>query len=514
MTFEQVLKDIENLVGRELSSINPNTGSIQLVQIDRDQQSYVVKPSKGNKVTRRFSELQKIWDQLVLHSAANVEVVLEGSGSSRNQPETVLANLPYIDYFKFNKKKHLYLQKTNTHELGSINQLSASAQKEVKRILNSQYSFDRRNFSERFGKALATLKDSLEEVSVKYPGELRSSSLVPSMDELDTLLKIIEGTIIRPSQDYSEGFDISNMDDLDSPEFTGYDDGQVDRGDGGDEEAGTNEVQQVKELSNARIRYQTPAFSLVFDRMKHEEIELQPNFQRRDRIWRLKEKSALVESILIGLPIPNLYFAERSNGNWVIVDGLQRLTTLKDFMEGKFKLSELTILGDLENKKFTDLERQHQRKFREYTLHCHIISMQGDDDVMVKELFHRINTYGVTLSYQEIRCALYAGSSVSFIRYIAESESFANTTFDKISSKRMKDMEFVLGAVAFVLFGYKGYAYNRFDEFLGKAMKNLNRFKINIEGDFLSSQEEENNPIPPRWHDKGGQPPIFGPAYS
>lgn len=483
MDFEDVLNDIDKLVGMDLESLNPQTGSIRIAKIDYSQRKYIVKSHDGKSTTRYFSELEKIWDQLKVYRAINVESVLEGGGSSRNQPETILANLAYVDHFKYKRRKHLYLQSNHTHALGSLNELLGPQLREVKRVLDSQSKFDRPVFYARFKEHLSSLTASIEEISVKYPGEFQLSDLKKSINELRVLQEEIEHTVIEPGDaharlDENEGGDgrSDKLENEDSDELG---------------EPFDIDDKKYKELDGARIRHQTPMFSLLFDRMRYEEIELQPNFQRRDRIWSSKDKSALVESILIGLPIPNLYFAERKNGHWVVIDGLQRLTTLKDYMEGEFCLSDLGILDELNGLSFSELSRHYQRKFREYTLYCHIISIRNSDDDLVKALFQRINTYGKRLSYQEIRCALYVGTSVPFLRYIAEDEPFKLTTFGKIDFKRMRDMEHVLGAVAFILFGYERYDHNRFDRFLGQAMQALNKFKLVLSGEFLTSQEKD-----------------------
>ena len=111
-----------------------------------------------------------------------------------------------------------------------------------------------------------------------------------------------------------------------------------------------------------KIRQLTPVVSLIYDRLSFEEIELQPDFQRKDRVWPEPRKSKLIESILMGLPLPVFYFAEKPNGDWIIVDGLQRITTIYDFMRGKFKLNGLEVLKDLNGRTFSSLERAEQRK--------------------------------------------------------------------------------------------------------------------------------------------------------
>lgn len=508
MDLMDVLADIEKLVGLELNPINPRTESIKLTRVDYKTQNYYIKPKKGREVRRTFAELEKIWVHLLQEKAINVETILEGAGSSRYHPETVLANLPYIDHFKYNRKKHLYLQCEETHQLGELHQLENTTLRAIRRTLNNKHRFDPLNFSIRLAKVRKDIELAFCELSEKYPTEIQSSSITSPIEELEQLINLIKGTFVTTSL----SFDLADMTNLDSESMTGFVDEDEDEDDEDDEEKhedtikdyNNDEIDEIEiELSAARIRHLSPTISLVFDRLRHNEIELQPEYQRRDRIWPLKNKSSLIESILIGLPIPNLYFAERDSGDWVVVDGLQRLTTIQDFIQGQFKLTNLQILKHLEGQKYQELTRYYQRKYLEHTLHCHIVRMDKDDDSIVNELFQRINTYGVRLSYQEIRCSLYRGSSVMFIRYLAESEKFKNTTFYKISSQRMKDMEFVLGAVAFILLGFKNYNYNKFDSFLGNAMKKMNQYPINITGKFLTSQDENENPLPPKWNDEG-----------
>ncbi|MVD67329.1 DUF262 domain-containing protein, partial [Vibrio cholerae] len=82
-----------------------------------------------------------------------------------------------------------------------------------------------------------------------------------------------------------------------------------------------------------------------------------PEYQRKDRIWPIKDRARLIESILLGLPLPVFYFAERANKDaesevdfdWVVIDGLQRTTTLVDFVQGKFALKDLNQLPKYDN---------------------------------------------------------------------------------------------------------------------------------------------------------------------
>ncbi|WMT41271.1 hypothetical protein RE628_01350 [Paenibacillus sp. D2_2] len=119
MTFDEVINDIEKMVGLELESIKPGA-NITLTGVNRTTERIELITSAGKEKTRPFSELRKIWDKLCLLPAVHVDSVLRGSGSSRNQPETVMANLPYIEWFFLDKKKHLALMKQLTHDYGTL----------------------------------------------------------------------------------------------------------------------------------------------------------------------------------------------------------------------------------------------------------------------------------------------------------------------------------------------------------------------------------------------------------
>ena len=87
------------------------------------------------------------------------------------------------------------------------------------------------------------------------------------------------------------------------------------------------------------------AFQL-FRKYKQGLIKLDPEFQREGNVWSPKQKSELIESVIIGIPLPILYIKEDKSGNWILIDGRQRLSTIFDFLEDKFPLSNLSILKD------------------------------------------------------------------------------------------------------------------------------------------------------------------------
>ncbi len=122
MTFNELIADIKKLTGIQLSSVNPGH-NIKIIGVDEERESILLLTSEGKKRSRPFSEIQTIWNELITKPAVHVDEVLHGSGTSRNQPETILANLPYIEWLKINKKKHLSFVDKNTHPFGTIKQM-------------------------------------------------------------------------------------------------------------------------------------------------------------------------------------------------------------------------------------------------------------------------------------------------------------------------------------------------------------------------------------------------------
>lgn len=122
MTFKDLINDIKKLVGLTLNSIRPGADLIVL-EVNTQEKRLILKPQNGRIKTRPLSEIEIIWQQLCQKPAIHVDEVLHGSGSSRNQPETIIANLPYIEWFRYNRKKHLKLLSNPSHPYGTLKQM-------------------------------------------------------------------------------------------------------------------------------------------------------------------------------------------------------------------------------------------------------------------------------------------------------------------------------------------------------------------------------------------------------
>ncbi|EKO3402023.1 DUF262 domain-containing protein [Vibrio fluvialis] len=499
MQFNDLLSDIGKLVGKQLQSINPSTAPIFLTKIDKKARKYFISndPDKvGN--ARFFWELEDIWKDLQFKGFSNVDQALYGSGSSRNQPETVFANLPYIEHFKYKKKKHILLCNEKTHDLGTLKEVEGAEFRALRKKIDNYFEFSNKELVNEQRELLDLLTSSLDAVMKKYPGEVSIQDTEKALDRLSDLTdRVIAGTVSNIEDKnklvtYDKGNEnagFSNNDIpleqmLDKPVITGVDDGESDGDSNEHEQVATSFESRSKNVKP--IRQLTPVLSLIYDRIQFEDIELQPDFQRKDRIWKEDKKAKLIESILMGLPLPVFYFAVKPNGSWIIVDGLQRITSVYDFMRGEFPLKDLKVLGEkYDGLYFRDLERTQQRSIREYAITAYLIDMDKDTDnsQVLVELFHRINTYGVKLSPQEIRSAMNQGSSVKFLRYMSATNEFKKATHHKVKPDRQKDMELCLSALSFMVNGYHNFGsknHEGYDEFLSQAMMRLNSYKLNV----------------------------------
>ena len=129
-------------------------------------------------------------------------------------------------------------------------------------------------------------------------------------------------------------------------------------------------------------------------------VEIDPDFQR-NLVWSQEKKSGFIESIILNIPLPPLYFNQDKQGNWIVVDGLQRSTTLRDFVTNKFPLKGMKALPWLNGKRFRDLEDIRAR-IEDKGLLYYLIKPSVHLSV-IHDIFNRINTGGTQLQRQEIR---------------------------------------------------------------------------------------------------------------
>ena len=225
------------------------------------------------------------------------------------------------------------------------------------------------------------------------------------------------------------------------------------------------------------IRVNTKQFSLrnILDLIQEDDLELAPDFQRH-RVWKPGQKSRLIESVLLQIPLPAFYFAEDEKGMMRVVDGLQRLSTVRDFVRGAppFVLQDLEYLKDQEGRTFEDLPQALRRRIHNTQIVAHVIDPTTPTDVMY-DIFKRINTGGSPLNGQEIRHCMSKDRSRNFLKECTETQEFRLATGARFPGHvRMHDRESVLRFCAFHLLGVEKYKEQRsMDSFLEETTRHL-----------------------------------------
>ncbi|HEX8561431.1 MAG TPA: DUF262 domain-containing protein [Flavobacterium sp.] len=199
----------------------------------------------------------------------------------------------------------------------------------------------------------------------------------------------------------------------------------------------------------------------LIDKLSYEEIKI-PEYQRKAGLWDIKRKSRFIESLILRLPIPLFYFDERELDIWWVVDGLQRVTTIKEFIIDKaFKLQNLEFLKNLDDYDWDTLERKYQRNINQSQITINLIQ-KGTPEKVKHNIFRRINQGSIELSAQELRTALLWGFRTNFLKQLVssstnEGKAFLKVTDYRVKNDRQEDLDFASRFVAFYLIDYKSY---------------------------------------------------------
>lgn len=217
------------------------------------------------------------------------------------------------------------------------------------------------------------------------------------------------------------------------------------------ESGDTADYQEIKPWDPDKIRVSTKNFSLrnALDLIDSNELDLAPDFQR-NRVWKERQKSRLIESLLLQIPLPAFYFAEDDDGLLRVVDGLQRLSTIHSYVrERDFGLRDLEYLEREHGKVFDDLSPALQRRLNNAQIVVHVIDPSTPSDVKY-DIFKRINTGGEPLNAMEIRHCMSRSRSREFLKRCTASEEFQFATGGVLRDHvRMNDREAALRFLAF-----------------------------------------------------------------
>lgn len=216
-------------------------------------------------------------------------------------------------------------------------------------------------------------------------------------------------------------------------------------------------------------------------------ILLNPDFQRNE-VWTMDKKSQLIESLLLKIPLPMFYVSADEKSIFTVVDGLQRLSTIRNFILGDtfvktgeeknkgdgFKLQDLEFWKIYNGKTFRQLPVNLQNRLIESEFRFTVIN-PGTPEEVRRNIFKRLNTGGMPLSGQEIRNALYLGNSTKLLNELAEFQSFKDATANSIKSVRMEDKELILRFLSFLVRDYTTYKKSvSVDTYLSDTMIILN----------------------------------------
>lgn len=230
-----------------------------------------------------------------------------------------------------------------------------------------------------------------------------------------------------------------------------------DGGFGLEEELEDNETNEGFEFPPPERKVVTSAYDLsiqtLLEQWEGKILEL-PEIQR-DYVWDDARASRLIESLLLNIPIPVVYFAETAEANYEIVDGHQRIKTVVRYLRNQFRLKALAVLAEYNGKRFFELPEREQRFLRMRTIRAIIISADSHPN-MKFEVFERLNTGSIALNAQELRNSLYRGSFNRMLKDLVTDAEFRDLIGTAKPRKRMVDQELILRFFA-LLDGYPDY---------------------------------------------------------
>ena len=221
-------------------------------------------------------------------------------------------------------------------------------------------------------------------------------------------------------------------------------------------------------IDDLLIRHESRTVHEVLRRIQLGRFVMNPDFQR-DFVWGDSQQSKLIESIIMRIPLPVLYLAEDEEGRMIVVDGLQRLSTFKRFVDNDLKL-KLPDRPVLDGKRFRDLAPKLQNRVEDCNLILYVIDQKVPEQARL-DIFDRVNS-GVPLTRQQMRNSLYTGAATRFLKEEANTELFREATGRSLKASTMRDREFVNRFCAFQILALR--EYRDMDDYLATALRKMN----------------------------------------
>jgi len=252
------------------------------------------------------------------------------------------------------------------------------------------------------------------------------------------------------------------------------------------EVAGEEEENEVAVVYDIATYPSDLTLSGIVDLNKTNDIII-PDFQR-NFVWTIKKSSLLIESFLLGLPVPQVFFYIDDENRNLVIDGQQRILSIVYYFDGYFgsenihgkrqvfRLKGLDEKSPYFNKKFVELDEKSQRKLKASVLRAMNVRQlsPSDDSTSIYHIFERLNTGGVALTSQEIRNCVFRGQFVKILRKLNNEKAWRSIIGKKTFDKHQKDVELILRIFSLSHGAWKTYE-KPMKEFLNKSMKRHNK---------------------------------------
>lgn len=244
----------------------------------------------------------------------------------------------------------------------------------------------------------------------------------------------------------------------------------------GDDNRSLNKAKPGYDFNDIYVENKPFSIQQLIDLIKAGDLELSPAFQR-NFVWDKTRQSRLIESILLGLPLPSMYLSQYPDGVLTIVDGLQRLHTIKRFLDDELMLSNLEYLVDCNGKTYKGLSgtlsQLQLRRFKQTQIMCFVIDYRSPNELKF-DLFRRLNVGGKPLNNQEMRNCLSRIHVQAVLQDMVTSEEFRKATNGSVKDTRMQAQEIALRFLYFrSIYNPQSGSIEPYD---GNIEENLDRF--------------------------------------
>jgi hypothetical protein len=236
-----------------------------------------------------------------------------------------------------------------------------------------------------------------------------------------------------------------------------------------------------------KIKYDTRDLAVKFLVREYEEGNYYiPYEYQRNFIWGEKENCFFIESILMGLPIQLMFFADIDDGRLEIVDGAQRTQTLVEFVENDFRLNDLKVLTESNGFRLEDFDEAIQRRFLNANMRV-VILEQGTTEKVRQEIFNRINTGGKRATPTEVRRGILSGEFKNFLEECVKNDLFNKLVpRTKLTEDRYEGFELVSRFFAYVD-GYK----EAYSEYTGSVTSYIDDYANKKNAEFKTNPEKK-----------------------